>query len=212
MSRDLRDRRVAALSTAEAEELRRDIVYLNIQELKRLSAANQIPYVIHIERGDGTIVKSRDIDRKGIMIDRLRKFLTSGAVTPSTLFKRTVVSFAKRTGALTESDRALYGEYKNGDPEILRLMRRLTGGRFAFGAIAQEILRARWASGEAPTYAEFARLWLTADARRGKPHPEWAFLADLAKGDAGPDWKRFRAAKAARVLALVERATVAAKG
>jgi hypothetical protein len=74
----------------------------------------------------------------------------------------------------------LYGRYRNGDEATLSLIQRLTGGRFAFGALAQEVLRAQWSQGTAPTFSEFADLWLTARAAHAGPNPEWAFLSDRA--------------------------------
>jgi|GEM_PF-1634711 hypothetical protein len=198
---------LAALSEAEAEQVLHDLVYLNMQELRRLCDAYNIPYVILAERSDGEIVKTKDVDRKGIVLARLRQFLSGGAAPTPTLFRRSVVSFAKRTRPPKASDKALYGQYKNGDREIERLMKRLTRGRFTFGAIAQETLRARWASGEAPTYAQFAQLWLAAVADHKRPNPEWAYLSDLVEGRVDDNWRNLRAAKAKAAIALIERAT-----
>lgn len=183
----------------------RDVTYLNMQELKRLCDAYGVSYAIHFEQG-GRIIRSRDFDRKGIVIDRLVGFLKTGAIGPATLFPASVVSSAKPRGAPKEDDRVLYGGYRNRDPATLRLMKSLTDGKFEFGAIAQEVTRACWSKRRAPTYAEFARLWLKAAADHTQPNPEWAFLTDRAKGRAGADWKKVRTGKAANVLALLKKA------
>ena len=186
----------------------RDITYLNMQELKLLCDAHGIPYAIHFEQA-GRIIRSRDLDRKGIVIDRLVHFLKTGTIRPATLFAASVVSSAKPKGAPKEGDRVLYGGYRNRDPATLRLMKRLTEGKFEFGASAQEVTRACWSKGRAPTYAEFARLWLKAVADHVKPNPEWAFLTDRAEGRAGADWTTVRNRKAADVLALLKKAGAA---
>ena len=90
-------------------------------------------------------------------------------------------------------------------PSFLELMKRLTNGAFEAGAISQEVLRGCWTRGEAPTYREFAKLWLMARADHTKPNPEWAFLTDRAKGIAGTDWKQMRIRKASAAIALLKK-------
>ncbi len=68
-------------------------------------------------------------------------------------------------------------------------------------------LRACWTRGHAPTYHEFAQLWLKARADHTKPNPEWAFLTDRANGVAGADWKSIRIQKASTALTLLKKAT-----
>ncbi len=96
---------------------------------------------------------------------------------------------------LTESDRIFYGQYKDSNPNLLKLMTQLTDGAFEAGAISQEVLRACWTRGEAPTYRDFAKLWLKAREDHLKPNPEWAFLTDRAKGIAGKDWKQLQSGR-----------------
>jgi hypothetical protein len=199
---------LASLTVEQAAAVLRDVIYLNMQELRRLCDAHGIPYAIHFEQ-EGRIIRSRDLDRKGIVINRLVRFLKTGAIGPPTLFPASVVSSAKSRGTPKEDDRVLYGGYRNRDPATLRLMKSLTNGKFEFGAIAQEVTRACWSKGRAPTYAEFARLWLKAAADHVRPNPEWAFLTDRAEGRAGADWKRVRTRKAADVLALLKKAGAA---
>ena len=93
--------------------------------------------------------------------------------------------FDLKRSAPAKTDRVFYGEYKDTDAKMLALMKHLTGGKFEAGAISQEVLRACWTRGEAPTYSEFAKLWLKAREEHTKPNPEWAFLTDRAKGIAG---------------------------
>jgi hypothetical protein len=194
------------LSDSERAELLRNIYYLNMRELHDFCDAHAIPYAIYFESEDGRIRKSRDADRKGIVIDRIVHFLKTGTIKPRTVFAKSVVRFDLKRSAPAETDRVFYGEYKDTDVKMLALMKHLSGGKFEAGAISQEVLRASWTRGEAPTYREFAKLWLKAREEHTKPNPEWAFLTDRAKGIAGADWKQLRIRKAAAALALLRRA------
>jgi hypothetical protein len=196
---------IAALSADERDLLLADIYYLNTAELRGFCTAHSIPYVIEIETPDGRRARSRDIDRKGIVIDRILHFLNSGAVKPATVFRKEIVDGHDLGRAPLESDSVLYGQYKNRDIATLKLMKHLTGGQFEFGAIAQEVLRACWSRNQAPTYREFARLWQKAVEDHSRPNPEWAFLSDRAAGTATPDWKNLRNQKAATVLSLLKK-------
>jgi hypothetical protein len=182
-----------------------NIYYLNMQELRQFCAAHRISYAIYLETEDGRVRKSRDADRKGIVIDRVLHFLKTGAIKPPTIFSKSVARFEPPPSAPTESDRIFYGQYNDSDPNFLNLMERLTDGEFKAGAISQEVLRAYWTRGEAPTYREFAKLWLQAREDHTKPNPEWAFLTDRAKGVAGADWKQLRIKKASAAIALLKK-------
>jgi hypothetical protein len=193
------------LSESDRAELLANIYYLNIRELHDFCDANEIPYAIYFEGDDGRIRKSRDLDRKGIVIDRVLHFLRTGSIKSRTLFAKSVVRFDSKRSAPTATDRVFYGAYKDSDPKMLTLMKHLTGGKFEAGAISQEVLRACWTRGAAPTYREFARLWLKAREDHTKPNPEWAFLTDRAKGVAGADWKQLRIRKASAAIAMFRR-------
>ena len=198
---------LATLEPHEAERLLADIYYLNTSELRGFCNAHGIPYIIRMESPNGRFIRSKDADRKGIVIDRVVHFVKTGAVKPATTFRRHVVCRKEHGRAPLESDHVRYGEYKNHDPATLKLMKQLTDGKFEFGALAQEVLRACWSRNQAPTYRDFARLWETAVADHSKPNPEWAFLTDLAQGTAGHDWKKLRSQKASAVLSLLQKMT-----
>jgi hypothetical protein len=194
-----------ALIPAERKQLAADIFYLNMTELQAFCDAHAIPYMIHMERADGRIVQTRDTDRKGVIIDRILHFLSTGQIKPRTVFGKSVISSEKRDHPPNASDKVLYRSYKNHNVEILNLMKRLTAGKFEFGAVAQEVLRACWSRNVAPTYHEFAQLWIDAAAHHSGPNPEWAFLSDRAQGRAGPDWKGLRTQKAAALIAILKK-------
>jgi hypothetical protein len=193
------------LTGAQRRQLLANIYYLNMQELRRFCDEHEIPYAIYFETETGRVRKSRDADRKGIVIDRVLHFLETGDIKPHTVFIKSVVRFVPMPSSPVESDRIFYGQYKDSDPNFLELMKRLTDGVFEAGAISQEVLRACWTRGDAPTYREFARLWLKAREDHTKPNPEWAFLTDRAKGIAGSDWKQLRVEKASAALAFLRK-------
>jgi hypothetical protein len=176
-----------------------------MQELREFCDSRAIPYAIYFETHDGRVLKSRDADRKGIVVDRVMHFLNTGTIKPRTVFAKSVVRFEPMSSEPRESDRIFYGQYKDSDSDFLKLMKRLTADKFEAGAISQEVLRGCWTDGDAPTYREFAKLWLKAREDHTKPNPEWAFLTDRAKGIAGADWKQLRIKKASAALALLKK-------
>jgi len=139
------------LSPAQRKRLAEDIYYLNITELRRFCEAHVIPYMIYLERPDGRIVQTRDADRKGVVIERILQFLRTGMIPPKTIFRKSAIATQRADNPPTESDRVLYHRFRNHDPEILELMKRLTAEKFEFGAVAQEVLCACWSRNEAPT-------------------------------------------------------------
>jgi hypothetical protein len=199
------------LSAIERNQVKADIFYLNMLELRSFCDTHAIPYMIHIEGSDGRIVQTQDPDRKGVIVDRILHFLTTGQIKAKTIFRKSVIAMQKLDHPPTASDKVLYRSYKNHDPEILSLMKRLTAGKFEFGAVAQEVLRACWSGNLAPTYREFAKMWQSAKAQHSGPNPEWAFLRDRVRGAADRNWKVLRSQKAAAVIAILTQIKVREK-
>ena len=77
---------LAKLSDSERSELLQNIYYLNMRELHGFCDAHAISYAIYFESEDGRIRKSRDADRKGIVIDRVAHFLETGIIKPADRF------------------------------------------------------------------------------------------------------------------------------
>ena len=105
---------------------------------------------------------------------------------------------------LTARTRIRYGQYDKKNADFLAFMKSLTSGAYRHGMIARLVLCDFWTAGTAPTAAQFARSWLQATAERTEPRPEGAYLADRARGAAGPDWKTLRKRNATEALALLE--------
>jgi hypothetical protein len=191
-----------SLSENQRRELLANVCYMNMAELRDFCDVHRIPYKIHVEK-NGKITQTTDKDRKAIVIDRIIHLLKTGVIKPPTVWSAKVCSFERRNQPPAPGDRIFYGQYKNTDTALLALMKRLTRGKFEFGATSQQVLRDCWTRGEAPTYAQFARLWLKARTGYDRPNREWAYLTDLANGTAGPDWKQLRDRKAAAAIAIL---------
>ena len=195
------------LSQDDRDALLSGINYLNMEEIKEFCESHRISYSIHFQKADGSIVKTRDLDRKAIVLGRILHYLMTGTLKGKTIFPASVVNLQPRPSRVRTTARIFYGQYRNGDREILKVMKELTGGEFKFGAIAQEVIRDCWTRGQTPTYQKFALLWRKASDAHIKPNREYAFLTDLSEGTVSSDWKVLRAKKARRVLQLLRRIT-----
>jgi len=191
------------LPKGEQKELLEDLNYLNGTEIKSFCKRHSIPYRIAIETRDGDRRTTKDVDRKGVMLKRLRHFLQTGVVLEQTCFPAAIVCFDPLPDNITQDDRLFYGQYDKTNSKLIALLKSLTGGRFANGAVARILAREFWMRGEAPRLKEYASAWIQASREHNRPNPEWAFLSDRANKVAGPDWKQLRVRKASKVMKLL---------
>jgi hypothetical protein len=194
-----------SLSEVEQRELMEDLNYLNMAEIRGFCKQHSIPYSIWIQTEDQGRVKTRDEDRKGVVLNRIRHYLKTGSVLEATCFPASVVCFDESPKRITASDRLFYGQYDPKSDRMIALLRQLTGARFQHGAIARILAREFWSKGIAPTYREYAAEWLTAKEQHKRPNPEWAFLSDRAEGKGTTKWKELRKRKARKVLRILKR-------
>jgi hypothetical protein len=188
---------------AAREQLLDDLNYLNISEIKAFCKRHSIPFRIAVETKDGRRRMTRDDDRKGVMLHRIRHFLQTGAVLEETCFRASVVCSDPLSDRPTADDRLFYGQYDKTNRAMIALLKSLTGGQFENGAIARILARDFWSRGKAPTFREYASAWLRASREHLRPNPEWAFLSDRANKVAVRDWKKLRKQKAAKVMELL---------
>jgi hypothetical protein len=191
------------LPKGEQKELLEDLNYLNGTEIKSFCERHSIPYRIAIETRDGGRRTTKDVDRKGVMLKRLRHFLQTGVVLEQTCFPAAIVCFDPLPNNITQDDRLFYGQYDKTNSKLIALLKSLTGGRFENGAVARILAREFWMRGEAPKLKEYASAWIQACREHNRPNPEWAFLSDRANKVAGPDWKQLRVRKASKVMKLL---------
>lgn len=188
------------------EKLFDNINYMMVKELQDFCDKHSIPYYIHY-KCKGKAVKTRELDRKGIVIGRIKHYLETAEIKSKTVFPESVVCFDTLPSPLKPTHPVYYGQYKNKNDKILKLLKSLTNNKFEFGAIAQEIIRQCWTDGKAPTYQEFAESWTRAVIEHTQPNSEWAFLLDRKNGVAGKDWKEVRIKNANEAIAYLNKIT-----
>jgi hypothetical protein len=185
------------------KELLDDLNYLNSTEIKSFCKRHSIPYRIAIQTRDGDTRTTRDVDRKGVMLKRIRHFLQTGVVLEQTCFPAAIVCCDPLPKNISPDDHLFYGQYDKTDCNLIGVLKSLTNGQFKDGAIARIVARQFWSKGEAPTLREYASAWIQASREHTRPNPEWAFLSDRANRLAVSDWKRWRAHKASKVMKLL---------
>ena len=194
---------ISHLARAEQQELLDDLNYLNTAEIKAFCKKHSIPCAISYRASNGQRTWTKEDDRKGAMLDRVRHYLLTGVVLPETCFPAAVVSFDAQAGHLAAGDRLLYGQYSKSNHAMMAILKELTDGKFRDGATARILMREFWSRGEAPSLEAFAAAWMRATREHTRPNPEWAFLSDRANHTAGTDWKSLRNKKAKKVLQIL---------
>ncbi len=188
------------LSKEQQRELFLDLNYLNTLEFRSFCREHSIPFKIWVETGAGARRQTRDTDRKSVVLGRIRHYLKTGRRLEATCFSARVVNSHPPPSRLRASNRLYYGWYDKTNRDMIGLLERLTDGEFRSGAIARILAREFWTVGKAPTFNEFAKAWLLANAKGLGFHPEAAWLTDRARNEAGTDWKKKRERKAKSVL------------
>jgi hypothetical protein len=194
---------IAGMSQKEQRELLSDLNYLNTGEIKKFCERHGIPYRIAVETKRGGWRKTKEDDRKGVILRRVRHFLRRGSVLKETRFRSAVVSLETIPEELAASDRLFYGRYEKSNRVVMGLLKELTGGEFEDGAIARILAREFWSSGKAPTFQEYAAAWLVARKEHTKPNEEWAYLSDRAGKKNVAEWKKMRERKAKEVMRVL---------
>ena len=198
---------ISKLPKGERQALLDDLNYLNISEIKSFCKRHAIPYRIAIETKDGRRTLTRDDDRKGVVLNRVRHFLLTGAILSETCFPAAVVCSDPVSDDIAADDRLFYGQYDKTNRTMITLLKALTDGEFKNGAIARMRARDFWSRGKAPTFREYASAWIDASREHLRPNPEWAFLSDRANKVVVRDWARLRKQKASRVMKVLDRIT-----
>lgn len=196
------------LGAVERKQLLEDLNYMNLGELRGFCKAHGVPYAIYFETPDGQRKRSKDTDRKSVVLERVVAYLKTGEVPPPTCFVASVVKSEPPPAKLRPQDRLYYGWYDKKNPAMIKVLRQLTGGAFRNGAVARILAREFWTKGVAPTFTEYAAAWERAEAEglgiaRGD-HPEAAWLTDRARGDT-KDWKAKRVRRAKRALNVLNK-------
>lgn len=196
---------LSRLPRGERQKFLDDLNYLNIAEIKRFCKRHAIPFSIAVETANGGLRDTAEEDRKGVMLERVRHYLRTGAVLEQTCFRASVACFEPLPEHLAPDERLHYGQYEKKHTGLFAILQELTDGHFRDGAIARILMREFWSGGTAPTLQEFASAWLKASQKHPAPNQEWAFLSDRSRKTAPKDWKKMRVDKAAKVIKILER-------
>ncbi|KHD88625.1 MAG: hypothetical protein OM95_07370 [Bdellovibrio sp. ArHS] len=201
---------ISHLTQAQQKELMNDLNYLNMQEIKTFCRHHGLPLHIHAEYKKNVLQKTKELDRKGVVLDRVRQYLKTGKVPPPSVIPNKMIA-QNLPKEIRPETHFLFGLYKNRDANSLKVLKQVTKGQFQFGALAQELSRELWVQGKKITFSAFGKLWLKENMNPSREHPEWAFLTDLSTGSVGRDWKSLRQQKAKKVMAELKRISAATK-
>jgi len=197
---------LSQLEPKERARLLEDLNYLNLQEIRSFCTPRGIPYRIVAEQEDGKLAATKDTDRKPVVLARLRHFLTTGEPGEATRISARIVRKDAPPASPNAGDRLYYRWYAKEHGGVLSKLRELTDGVFSDGAVARVLAMEFWTRGEAPTLAQFAEAWVKAKSDEHKLlTPEYAYLTDLQRNQAGSDWKQVRIARARSALETLER-------
>ncbi len=194
---------IAHLSAAMRTEFLKNLNYLNIKEYQGFCKKHGIPYSIYVETPTG-LKKTNDKDRKKIVLKKIRHYLNTGKILNPTVFPKSVCKSTKLKNP-NPSTRLFFGQYDKKNGQFLKVMQSLTDGGFRNGMIARVVIRDFWTQGIAPTLKEYAKAWIAADKANTKYHPEAAYLSDLSDGNATPEWKKMRTARAKAAMNILSK-------
>jgi len=197
---------LSQLTKDEQARLLHELNYLNLGEIRGFCSEHGIPWKILAEYPDGKAKATKDIDRKPIVLARVRNYLATGKVGEPTRIPAKIVRPDPPPARPGPRERLYYRWYAKEHTGILRSLRELTDGRFRDGAVARVLAMEFWTLGKAPSLADFARAWTKANADRHRfLTAEYAYLTDLQHKRAGSEWKSVRKAKAESALKTLAR-------
>ena len=195
---------LSQLARKEQVRLLEELNYMNLAEIRGVCQSRGIPYRIVAGHSTSTPRATVDTDRKPIVLARLRRYLRTGNAGQPTCIAAKIVRTENPPARLGPRDRIYYRWYAKEHKGVIRLLRRLTNGRFKDGAVARVVAMEFWTRGTAPTFVEFARAWTKA-LERMVVTPDYAYLTDLQRHQADGDWKALRRKKAASALKTLAR-------
>ena len=171
-----------------------------MNELRVICNQYDIPYEIYMEKGSEQ-VKTGSYDRKNIIIKRIIDKI-NGKNSRKTLYRSAVIELNPKK-SFTKNNLMKYGEYKNGNSNILKLLKKLTNGKFKFGALSCELIDKYWRNGKAPTFDAFAKKYLSKLNNNDK-HPEWRYIQFIRDGGTIDEWNKKRSIVAKKVIGLIK--------
>ncbi len=171
---------------------RDEMNYLNMTEIKMICRSLKIPFQIHIEKLNGELSKTSDIESKSYLLDKIYLFLTTKRKPLPIIYRSKIISFEPFKEKYSEDDLLLFNDFKSTNKELIQKLQDLTHHRFKFGAIAFLEAHKLWRAGKTVSLKKFAKIWETAMTEHTKPLEEWAYLTDLQNGFDKDSWKKHR--------------------
>ena len=197
---------LSSLTKADQARLLEELNYMNLEEIRGFCVRRGIPFKVMAEYPNGKVRATKDMDRKPIVLARVRRYLTTGDAGQPTQIPAAIVREEGPPARPRANDRLYYRWYAREHTGVIRLLRKLTDGRFQNGAVVRVLAMQFWTRGQAPTFAEFARSWTKAKAEEHRLlTPEYAYLTDLKHQQAGGDWKALRNVRAKSALKTLAR-------
>lgn len=127
---------IAHLDKRAQRALLDDLNYLNLGEVSAFCREHGIPTAIYVETDSGKRRRTRDTDRKSVVLDRVRSYLKTGRVPEATVFRAAAARLEGLPANPRPTDRLYYGCYDKKNPKMLALLQGLTDGAFRNGAVA----------------------------------------------------------------------------
>lgn len=171
------------------EYIKKNIYFLNMFELATISNHYSLPIYIYVETKNNGLRKTNNKDVKMKLIERILYYLKTKKRLSPTIYLKNVVKYMSANN-ITENSIVYYGQYKNGNNHILKIMDTLTNKKYFEGAVSTNLLRLIWSEGKAITYKSFAKLWLK-EINKETLHPEWRYINFLKENDKSK-WKKTR--------------------
>lgn len=126
-----------------------ELNYLNLAEIRGFCSDRGIPYKILSEYPDGEMKVTKDVDRKPIVLARVRDYLATGRVGPPTCIPAEIVRQGDPPARPGPGDHLYYRWYSKEHTGVMRSLGDLTDGRFRDGAVARVLAMEFWTRGEA---------------------------------------------------------------
>ena len=169
------------------DEIVKNLVFLNMKQLKSICDNYGIFYNIFIEKDSMQVMKTSEVDHKETIINNISYYLKNKKIPPKTLYTKKIINFDK-LDKVSKDDFIYYGQYKTTNKNILNLLKELTDAKFKFGAISQKIIRKVWKNNKLITYKNFANLWSKENEKGEINYPELAYNQFMKKHGSTEKW------------------------
>jgi hypothetical protein len=179
---------------------RKDLNYLNMQEIRSLAFHFKLPINIHYQNQQNKILKKSDIESKRYLLDKIFAYIQGEREFEPMVYSQQVVSFQPFKNIYHEDDLVLYQDFKSTNKVLKSFLKKITDNKFYFGAQAFIEAHKLWRKNKKVTLKEFANLWIAAFEGYERPFEEWAYICEIQKGMSKDEWKIYRKDKSNKIL------------